>query len=408
MGTEDFVLSITNNGVVITDNVHRISFTTQNKRLLRALERRDINKINKEMNRIYQDLEFFNGTNNDYFYDKQIHDDINKLTPHSYDKDLREYTLGILKYLYILCKDDEPDYKKIEYLGTWLWDIGENPDILTTYLKTVSLIQKKFISKSEIQKQLNLYRGKPSTLLNKVERKVVLEVGRIIIIDFKLLGRGQKPDIGAIKVHVDFLYKVLRNKKLNSDELPYFIQLHVSTGNTLIGWDIATQPFDKKDMDKPIYIGIKSHDNLENEYEIVKSKYGFLSEESQRKIATALHQEKILNREKSSYLVSYSGLAMELLSVVEKELRTIINEIEQEEKKRMWRDIYTYLEQTPLIEDEQLWDNFLEDFKKMNSLRNKAAHGEEISVDDYNSVKDFVLESFVLEWISEFKAINNI
>lgn len=406
MATEDFIVRITSDGIVITDNVHGISFTTQNKRLLRAIERQDVKKINKEMNRIYQDLEFFNGTESDYLYDKQIHDDINKLTPHSYDKGLREYTLGILKYLYILCEADEPDYEKIEYLGTWLWDIGENPDILTTYLKTVSLIQKKFISKSEIQKQLNLHRGKPSTLLNKVERKVVLEVGRTIVLEFKLLERGKKPDIGAIKVNVDFLYKVLRNKKLNSEALPYFIELHVTTGNTLIGWDVLTRPFDKKDIDKPIYIGIKSHDNLENEYEIVKAKYGFLSEESQRKIATAIHQEKSLSKEKSSYLVSYSGLAMELLSVVEKELRTIINQIEKEEKKRMWKDIYVYLEQTPLIEDQQLWNNFLEDFRKMNYLRNKAAHGEEISIDDYEDVKDFVLES--LEWISEFKDINNL
>ncbi|MBY6271216.1 MAG: hypothetical protein CW346_03280 [Bacillaceae bacterium] len=112
MATEDFIVRITSDGIVITDNVHGISFTTQNKRLLRAIERQDVKKINKEMNRIYQDLEFFNGTESDYLYDKQIHDDINKLTPHSYDKGLREYTLGILKYLYILCEADEPDYEK--------------------------------------------------------------------------------------------------------------------------------------------------------------------------------------------------------------------------------------------------------------------------------------------------------
>ena len=45
MATEDFIVRITSDGIVITDNVHGISFTTQNKRLLRAIERQDVKKL---------------------------------------------------------------------------------------------------------------------------------------------------------------------------------------------------------------------------------------------------------------------------------------------------------------------------------------------------------------------------
>jgi hypothetical protein len=107
-------------------------------------------------------------------------------------------------------------------------------------------------------------------------------------------------------------------------------------------------------------------------------------------------------------LVSYAGLAMELLSVVEKELKIIINTVERAEKKLMWRDIYLYLERNPIIDSEHEWSDFLIDFNKMNYLRNMAAHGEDITEEEYLNVKRFVISGPILEWISEYKGLNNI
>ncbi|MET3689517.1 hypothetical protein ABIC37_005067 [Priestia megaterium] len=409
MNTEDLSIKLTYDGVIITDRKNKITFTTKNKRLIKGLKIKNINVIIREIEKIYDGLEFFGGTAEDLSYDRALHNDIKKATGFNLEKGIREFTLGIVKYLEKVCAEENPNSEKIRYLGSWLWDIGENRDILSSYVKTIFLVKDGYSLKENVDEQVQKLSRTKSKLLNNIEKKVILDIGRSLVLEFDQLELGKKPDFGSIKIHASFLYKVLSQNVLKGSNFPSWIKFHISINDTLIGWEFEQELLLSKNLHRPIYIEFVSHDDMGNQFEIISTKYGYLNEESQRKLATAIFQEKRIRKEKSNHLISYSGNVMELLSVVEKELRDIINSIEKSNKKLMWKQIYVYLNENPFLDSLFTWEwtNFINDFEKMNLIRNRAAHGETISWEEFLNVKKFVLEGPILHWISEFKAVNN-
>jgi len=183
---------------------------------------------------------------------------------------------------------------------------------------------------------------------------------------------------------------------VTDEKILTFASLITNTGDELVDWELEFTT----DKSVPfIDIEFKPLDILDNEYQKKKTEYPSLSDDSLKAIATAITQEVLLN--KSQELMSYSGLAMNYFGVLERELKVIISNYSSNfNSKMMWRDITEFFKNNKTKILTKLVPNLYELLKIMNPLRNKAAHGEFISKEEFELLKSVVFNERLYDYIS--------
>lgn len=271
--------------------------------------------------------------------------------------------------------------------------------ILTAYYGDLYLLFYKNIDKLEnrISKTHELSNNKK--IMNIENENLSFNEQRFLLenaITASLLDYAYKTtDYGASKALLTLSLRLLEIG-ITDERILTSASLITNTGDELVNWELEFTT----DKSVPfIDIEFKPLDILDNEYQKKKTEYPSLSDESLKAIATAITQEVLLV--KSQELMSYSGLAMSYFGVLERELKAIIvNYSADFNPKMMWRDITEYFKNKKTKILTKLVPNIYKLLKIMNPLRNKAAHGEFISKEEFELLKSVVFNDRLLEYIS--------
>lgn len=222
------------------------------------------------------------------------------------------------------------------------------------------------------------------------------------ILDFVILPENAILDYDALRRSCELTKKILL-KGIPEGEYISKISVYTDTGDIIIDYnlEITNTPVEH------IWIDYKPKDVLENEYKILNNTLYSFSTESRKTLATVITEEKTISK-KSPELRSYTGLVMNYLGVIEKELKLIIIQKEKlsPNKPLMWRDITNYIKKNDLPIIKRYIPDIVKHMLSLNALRNKAAHGEFISLDEFIYVKEFCFKKKALEYIAWEKSGN--
>ena len=202
-------------------------------------------------------------------------------------------------------------------------------------------------------------------------------------------------DYGMFKVCVQFCIRFLQ---IPSHQIPSFnhVRLFIESEDELHDFELL-----QTNSSLPnIFYEIIANDIMYNELQIAKLNYKGLSEDSLKAIATAIASEKTLNT--NPEYISYTGMCMGYFGVIEDELRNLVyNEMpELQNRKIMWAELTGILSQINLPILEKAYPEYIIQMRKLNPLRNLAAHGKHISTDQFSSLKGFLFEENFLTYLS--------
>lgn len=267
----------------------------------------------------------------------------------------------------------------------WLFEKGLRPEKLTN-------IHAAYSELAEVQMEERL---------SEFEEQIVIDHAVYAgILDFAQLPKGATLDYGALQITVSFAYRMIKE---GIPEGTYFDEaiLYIDTGDTLTHWELKKT--DKRPED--VWIEFKGQDPLENRFYILKNEYYSFSDESLKALATVLETEQNLPV-KSPGLLSYQSLVMGYFGVVERELRAIIHSRENvpANKRIMWKEIVDYVAQHELPILKKYVPQAAEALLALHAIRNKAAHGELVSRQEYEQVRDVFLERKLLLYLAWEKA----
>jgi len=349
----------------------------------------------------------------DLFWNKQrkIFQYCKEQTSFNPEKGPRELILSLIEMSLAYINHEKPDDDLLEMIANNILGIATKNPLEFFYQNIEGVKNDGYISIKEVQKKVKSFMSKKNAknhLFNNVEKLMMTQVSTSISMEFLTMMGHQVPDYGMMKINYQFLYEVLKEGLPNSP-IPFTVTLYTDTGNTLVSWDFQYRQLSEKYRDGlPVFFEHKPLDDLENEYEKLRTQYAYLSKSSLQTLATALAQEKRLDKSKD--LMSYTGLCISYLGTIEKELRNIAlfadKELSQSKKRMMWRDLVNYYEKNgfeAFLYEHELQQSWIDNLKQLNPLRNKAAHGEFISLEEFKSVKQFTLNSKLLDWISYYK-----
>ncbi|MFS0871098.1 MULTISPECIES: SEC-C domain-containing protein [Paenibacillus] len=202
-------------------------------------------------------------------------------------------------------------------------------------------------------------------------------------------------DYGALKVVATFCREILLNG-LSDDKNIGLIQLKIDTGDKLVGWEFV----ESKSNSSEILYEFLSMDVLYNEYQKIKLKLNGFSDTSHKTIASAITQEGALKKSKD--LISYTGLAMNYFGVLEQELRNIVYKHDGNlaKHKMMWRDLALFYKENTFPILSKFLPEIGKELVEFNGMRNKSAHGEFISFEEFNKLKSFVFNNRAFDYMS--------
>lgn len=234
--------------------------------------------------------------------------------------------------------------------------------------------------------------------LTKTEYKLAKTPTSGNLSEYLQLVDGAKPDYSAMRLMTEFAYQAILEGI--SDEHNYWsATISVDTNDTLVGWEFDSS--DEEILTDQIFVHWKSLDTLENEYKILINKLFSFEEESLKTLATTTAQMKNMNQ-KSTQLISYTCITIGFLGVLEQELSKIVMIHKKVKQKRMMlREICTYLKDKNIGE---LDNNLIKRFKSLIPLRNKAAHGEFVSKEEFMVAKEILLTGQGFEFIAWTKS----
>jgi hypothetical protein len=228
--------------------------------------------------------------------------------------------------------------------------------------------------------------------LTNIEQQIVLEnTVSASLLDYTY----NTLDYGAFKIVASFCKQILL-QGLSDDKKIGLVRLKIDTGDELVGWEFVES---NRSSSEIIYEYV-SMDVLDNEYKKMKMKFSGFSDTSLKTIATALTQEDALKKSKD--LISYTGLAMSYFGVLERELRNIVYKHNKNltNKRMMWRELTQFFKDNNLPILSKFMPELGEKLVEFNGMRNKSAHGEFISFEEFNKLKTFVFKNRVFEYMS--------
>ncbi|PRR79738.1 YecA family protein [Clostridium vincentii] len=236
--------------------------------------------------------------------------------------------------------------------------------------------------------------------LTNSEKIILNHVAINIISEYRLKSDFKKLDYGAMKVLTEFAHQIILkgiDENINISGVTIYIDK-----DELKSWEIHVEDslFQTIDVKKNIYLEWEPLSVIDNFNSINKTELCGLTSESQKKLATALTIEKLYGNDDNS-IFSFSSLVIEYFGVVEKELGNIIrlHEKSPKPKRRMWNDLCNYFEShniPQLSEKLPIYDIL----RALHPIRNKAAHGEFITKEDFDKVKSLTYSNRLIEFIS--------
>lgn len=323
-------------------------------------------------------------------------------TSHNALQGMREFALAVMDQMGTYLRREHKRDDMIRFLATDLLklvDVGERH-----YFEAVrEILEMKGLPPAA----RNQVKAVPA--LTRAERILVRNAAQSILAEYAFMGEHDTADYGAMKVIMECCYQAVARGIEEQADL-WSVKLFVDTGNQLVDWELQFSDdmafgLDQEESEVMIYFDWHSLDEIENEYESYAHTLTGLREESLKTLATALVQESSTPR-KSADKISYTGLAMNYFGLLEQELRDVISfhEGATAPKKRMWRELCEYLqnEHVPIVSDgiELLGDKL----KALHGLRNRAAHGEFITHEEFAAVRALALDSNLLAYISQAKS----
>lgn len=152
----------------------------------------------------------------------------------------------------------------------------------------------------------------------------------------------------------------------------------------------------------PFYL--KNFQSFDSAYEAANMYFPGLSDSSIKQLATAIFTELTVSESEKA---SYNGLCMNFCGLLEKEMKRII--LTQDpaigEKELTWGKIVDFMKEKDISREFKpnfRWKQWAQDMEKVNRVRNKAAHGQPITKDEYKLVKETALSTGFLWWISSY------
>lgn len=263
-------------------------------------------------------------------------------------------------------------------------------DLYWLFYKNINQLENKI---KEIKRASNIeeYMEFENEGLTNLEQQIVLiDTISSSFLDFAF----NSLDYGAFKVTSKFCKQILL-EGLSDNINVGFIQLQIDTGDELVGWEF----FESKSKCSEIIYEFVSMDVLDNEYQKMKLRLSGFTDTSLKTIATAITQEDALKKSKD--LISYTGLAMNYFGVLEQELRNIVYKHNKTTNKRMmWRDLAQFFKDNTFPILNKFLSEFGKEVEEINEMRNKSAHGEFISFEEFNKLKTFVFTHRAFDYMS--------
>ncbi|MEB4857027.1 hypothetical protein [Priestia megaterium] len=123
-----------------------------------------------------------------------------------------------------------------------------------------------------------------------------------------------------------------------------------------------------------------------------------------KQLATATFTELTVIESKK---VSYNGLCMNFCGVLEKEMKKVISTQDRhiDERELAWGKIVDFMKEKDIFREfkpDIRWNQWAQNMEKINRVRNKVAHGQSITKDEYKLVKETALSTGLLWWISSY------
>lgn len=256
---------------------------------------------------------------------------------------------------------------------------------------------KKKLSKTKLNM---INRGKYN--LNTTERALLKARMEGIMMEYLTKDPSvQRIDYGAIRISFETVYKLLmlglKEKKIKS------IDIYVGYGDVLCDVEVVYEDNDEKyNLNDNIFMYAKWNilDDLYNTYTIYKTNYINFSENSLQSLATAtIAAKEYESRTEGKELVSYNGVVLNYVGALESELKKLISKkFNLNIKKLKFVDAINYLNRcnNDFLSNKTTIDNL----HKVRLLRNKVAHGDSITYEEFKYIQNFLLNTQILEFIS--------
>lgn len=242
--------------------------------------------------------------------------------------------------------------------------------------------------------------------INSSEREILIEISEYILDQHLILDKGCFPNYNRIKSLVIFVKDFLeRNIHVEKN---FEINVYLDTNDIFIKWELIEQLSETVTNKKIKMVFI---DDISQMYADKHSQYPGLLDSSIHALIMIDNQEDNLPI-KSAELLSYLGLVMNYFGVMESELKNLIGEIlnYMDFKFLMWRDIKEILSNNIIFYSGNFQNELIDGLSSFNKIRNAAAHGQFVSLKEYNEVKNFISDINFFSTISErrlkFNALN--
>lgn len=311
---------------------------------------------------------------------------------------IRAYVIITLEEIINSLSDEKYNRGEIIFIATELRNLAYNP--LKSYKNFISKNKDKL--RKEDKDILKLLEKQPRFSINTTERALLKVEMEAITMEFATKGTDYESiDYGAIKVCFQTAHRAilqgLDEKKIKS------LEIHVGYGDVLVDIDVDYDESDKKyNLEERIIIFPiwKSLDNLYNEYTKCKTKYVNFSESSINSLATALAIEKDFNnRKEGKHIISYNGIALNYLSVLEVELKKLVYQKTGINSRNI--RLVDAINKLHVLNLDILSEPYvIEDLHKIRQIRNNVAHGISISYEELDFIKKVLIRSDLLISIS--------
>lgn len=223
-----------------------------------------------------------------------------------------------------------------------------------------------------------------TNVLSKPEAIVLKELASMNYNEYLMKGDFQRCDYGAMLTIANLSYQILLQ---GLDRYIKEIEIFVDTNNVLSSWEFeySTEPTDT------FWLEWTSIDKIDHYSSIYYTNCGGLSKNSINDLASADAIEDLFTNNESKRNVSYNMLVKQYCGVIEQEINDIIqlyNKPNKPAKHLMWKKMKNYVKDNSieLVAGTFELNDLLQD---LHDIRNKAAHGEKITEDEYNIIKTY-------------------
>ena len=311
---------------------------------------------------------------------------------------IREFALSELSEIIEDLKNDVISDSNIKDSAGLLYHLAMDP--IKSFLEYLEFLRESVGSKAAKVQYDSM--KKSSSMLNRTERAVLKTQMMSILSEYFMVGGVyDKHDYGAIRVAFEtareLIYEGLQEKKISS------LILNVGYGDTLESIEVEYEDSDKKYILQehiiifPIW---NSLDEFYRKHSIYKVEYSNFSEESINSLATAENMfNNLRERNEGSEMISYKGIAMNFLGVLEEEVKNMVcKKLRLNLTKLTFNDAINHLRKGQFGELSE--PDMIERLDKLRILRNKAAHpGNTITVEDIEYIENELISRQVLKFI---------